>query len=596
MTVTTAQIRKIAEIYFGVELGNDLVAALKTTAVAGGDWLFHEGDDGSTLYLLVHGRLQVWTETSDRQPLRLLGEVTAGESVGEIGLLTGEKRSAGVRAIRDSLLISIDREAFERLAVSHPSLVMQLAANVATLLRSQASRGARASWRLNTIALVPLTDNDRTRVFCNDVAAGLAASARTLELTEDNLAGLGAPLTSVGGGETIPEALQTWLHDQETRTDYVLYRCRAVDDAWSRFALRQSDLIVYVADARGDPQPAAWESRLLASKGAVTGKQALVLLQPGSSRPVSDTDRWLQPRRADFHLHARADVAGDTARVVRIISGSAVGLVLGAGGARGFAHIGVYRALLEAGVPIDWVGGTSIGAIFAAAIAAGWSYEETVRIARHSFVAVKPFSDYTLPLVALLRGRRMERELRASQDYRIEDLPIPFFCISSVLDNGRMQVHEHGDLPAALRASAALPGVIPPAVVEKRLTIDGSVLNSLPVDIMRQKPVGRVIAVDLSASKTYEVEYASVPSPWSILSSRYLPFRKRIRAPSITTTMLKATEIGTQEKVRQARTHADLLLQPPVRKFGITNVKAFDRIIDAGYVHACKKLKEWPSR
>jgi NTE family protein len=156
-----------------------------------------------------------------------------------------------------------------------------------------------------------------------------------------------------------------------------------------------------------------------------------------------------------------------------------------------------------------------------------------------------------------------------------------------------MQIHESGSLPAALRASAALPGVIPPAVIDRRLAIDGSVLNSLPVDIMRHKPVGKVIAVDLSSNKSYDVDYNTIPSPWSILLSRYLPFRKKVRVPSITTTLLKATEIGTQEKVRQARADADLLLQPPVRMFGITNVRAFDQIIEAGYRNTCEELKKW---
>jgi predicted acylesterase/phospholipase RssA len=279
--------------------------------------------------------------------------------------------------------------------------------------------------------------------------------------------------------------------------------------------------------------------------------------------------------------------------VARVISGNALGLVLGGGGARGFAHLGVYKALLEVGVTVDWVGGASIGSIFGAPVAADWAYDKAYRIAKQSFVKGKPFSDYTLPVAALIRGRRMERELDANQDLQIEDMPLPFFCISSVLDSGELCLHETGHLSSALRAGAALPGVIPPAVVNRRLHIDGAVLNSLPVDLMMQKPVGKIIAVDLSSHKSYEVDYPAIPSPWAILAGRILPFARKYRVPSLATTMLKATEIGTQSQVRASGMQADLLLRPPVRQFGLTDVAAFDRIVETGYQYAKTELEKW---
>lgn len=251
------------------------------------------------------------------------------------------------------------------------------------------------------------------------------------------------------------------------------------------------------------------------------------------------------------------------------------------------------KALLELGITVDWVGGASIGSIFGAPVASDWSFDKAYRIARHGFVKVKPFSDYTLPLVALIRGRRMEREIQAHQDFQIEDLPIPFFCVSSVLDSGELHLHESGWLANALRASASLPGVLPPAVVDERLSVDGSVLNSMPVDIMLQKPVGKIIAVDLSSHKSYRIDYQTIPSPWVILAGRFLPFMRKYRVPSLATTMLKATEIGTQNQVRESGKQADLLLHPPVRQFGLTEVKAFEQIVETGYQYAIKELAKW---
>ena len=357
--------------------------------------------------------------------------------------------------------------------------------------------------------------------------------------------------------------------------------------------MRQSDLTLFIADSQDPFQISDWEARLRDGKGIATGKQAMALLQPDSDTEIIGTANWLQDREPDFHLHIRKDKADDVQRLARIISGNALGLVLGGGGARGFAHLGVYKALLELGITVDWVGGSSIGSIFGAPVASNWDYEMTHALARHSFVKIKPFSDYTLPIVALIRGRRMEREIQRHQNFSIEDMPIPFFCVSSILDSGELKLHEKGLLSSALRASASLPGVLPPTVIDRRLIIDGAVLNSLPVDIMMQKPIGKIIAVDLSSHKSYEVDYPAIPSPWAILAGRLLPFFRKYRVPSLATTILKATEIGTQNQVRESGKDADLLLRPPVRKFGLTEVKSFDDIVDAGYQYAKKELQIW---
>ncbi|NNJ66152.1 MAG: phospholipase, partial [Xanthomonadales bacterium] len=178
-------------------------------------------------------------------------------------------------------------------------------------------------------------------------------------------------------------------------------------------------------------------------------------------------------------------------------------------------------------------------------------------------------------------------------DFQIEDLPIPFYCVSCNLDTGSTNLHEHGDLPHALRASAALPGIIPPAIVNRRLTIDGAVVNNLPVDVMQAKPVSRILAVDLSSVAPVEVDYDDVPSPWAIFRGRYLPFSRRYRVPALSTIMLKATLLGTQERVNEQGRKADLLLKPPVRRYGMTEVKSFEQIVEAGYQHAREELTRW---
>jgi NTE family protein len=586
------------EKYFGIPLasGHALLDEVETRHLAGGEWLIHQGDSGDSLYFMVRGRLQAWAAGPEGQPRgRLLNEIVPGDSVGELSLLTGAPRTVGIQAIRDSLLVRLDREAFDRLAQEYPSLALRLASNVATLLQSTA-RSRPSTRDLKTISILPLDTTPRTAAFCRDLGELLDDGGSVLSLTANNLGRQGAPVAAVEGEDQVPHALAHWLHDQEGRHRFLLFRCDGAEPAWTRFAMRQSDLVLFVGDAAEDPAPRPWELSMAETSGATIARRMLVLLQPGPDRPIRDTARWLAGRRIDFHVHVREGCPEDVGRVARIVSGQALGLVLAGGAARGFAHLGVFRAMTELGLAVDWVGGTSLGAIMAAVLASPYSFDEAIALARGAFVQGKPFSDFTLPLVSLISGRRMDRLLRKNLDLMIEDLPIPFFCVSCHLDNGAMRVHDAGYLPDALRASASIPGIIPPAVVDHRLTVDGAVINNLPVDIMQQKPVGTIVAVDLSADHVVEVDYPALPSAWAVLRGRYLPFSRKYRVPGLSTVLLKATELGTLARVRELGRQADLLLQPPVRQFGMTEVKSFDRIVQAGYEHAMEHLPPWLER
>ena len=591
----TRRILDTLESYFKTSFDADdkLLDELEVKHLAGGEWLMKQGDPGDALYFLVRGRLQAWAKDKEGHNRgRFLNEIVPGDSVGELALLSGAPRAVGIQAIRDSLLIRLDRESFDRLAPDYPALVMRLATNVANLLQS--SFGSRSPARnLKAITILPLDASPRLENFCRELTLELENEGHTLSLAAGELGRKGAPVDSLQPGEAVPESLKNWLQDQENDYRFLVYHCGAGNTDWSHFALRHSDMVLMVGDASLDPAPRDWETDLLETSGSTIARQLLVLLQPPSNESIKGTSRWLADRRIDFHVHVREDKPDDLSRVTRIVSGNALGLVLAGGAARGFAHLGVHRAMEELGLPVDWVGGTSIGAIMGAAIASPISVEDSIVLAKKSFVEGKPFSDFTIPMMSLIRGNRMLRMLEEHLDYQIEDLPTPFFCVSCNLDTGSTNVHESGYLPDALRASAALPGIIPPAVVNQRLTIDGAVVNNLPVDLMRLKPVSRIVAVDLSSAEQVEVDYSTVPSPWAVFRGRYLPFSPRHRVPSLSNIMLKATLLGTLERVREQGQKADILLHPPVRKFGMTEVKSFEKIVQAGYTHAKSELTAW---
>ena len=223
----------------------------------------------------------------------------------------------------------------------------------------------------------------------------------------------------------------------------------------------------------------------------------------------------------------------------------------------GLAHIGVIRALREAGVPIDLIGGTSMGALIGAQPALGWDDATMLAINLKSFVQTKPVTlrDYTVPVYSLIRGRRLEQDLMSRYgDTCIEDLWIGFFCVSSDLTRARAKVHRDGPIWKAVRASIALPGVFEPVVDGKHLLVDGAVLNNLPADVMRQLGGGWVIAVDVSPERDLEVRTDRLPEPWKVVLGWLLPFARPPEHPNIVDLMMRTTLLGSVEKIDRKST------------------------------------------
>jgi NTE family protein len=277
----------------------------------------------------------------------------------------------------------------------------------------------------------------------------------------------------------------------------------------------------------------------------------------------------------------------DIHRLARMLTGNAVGLVLSGGGARGFAHIGVIKALRESGIPIDHCGGTSIGSIVASGVAAGWDDEQLVKRFRRTFVDQNPIGDYTLPLISLASGRRVSRLLRREVgDIDVEDLALPFFCISADLATAGMVVHRSGPLWRCLRASVAIPGVLPPVFQDQQILVDGGLVNHLPVDVMRGFGRGRVIGVDVGSKSSLaaceDVDELSVLERLRLVRGR--------RAPNILQLLLSAGSMSTKLASVANRQECSVMLTPQLEGIDILDWRAFDRAIDAGYRSTLERL------
>jgi predicted acylesterase/phospholipase RssA len=325
----------------------------------------------------------------------------------------------------------------------------------------------------------------------------------------------------------------------------------------------------------------------------------LVLLQPEGVHHPSGTVQWLEHVPVSRHHHLRLHREDDMRRLARSLAGRGVGLVLSGGGARCFAQIGVIRALQEASVPIDWVAGSSAGAVVGAQVALGWDWTTILDRSRR-LVDGRRLMDFTFPMVSLLAAGRLSRALaQLFDDIQIEDLWLGYFCTSSNLATASLRIHRQGPIRRAVRASCALPGVVPPLLEGGELLIDGGVLDNLPVEAMKEIcDGGPVIAVDISAEfqlgKAYQ--FGEGVSARQLVLNRVNPLaRTRLVVPSIVNILLRTVELQAVRSRMDQRVQADLYLQPPVDMFGIFETNSIDRLVEIGYRYAQEKFAGWRS-
>jgi len=554
------------------ELLDALIQSIEWLALPGGTTLFEAGDMPDALYFVLNGSLGAYAMTPDGHR-RLVGRIASGETVGEMALISGNPRNATIVALRDSELGRLPRAAFERLMLSHPQGLLRIAQLMVQRLDSS-QRQTRGSSRVRprTIAIVP-----------NEAAADAVTFAAQLATHLEHLGRAELVWSQRGAAHT-----SQWFHGIERANEFVVYVCDVAPTSWSRLCMRQADVVLLLT--RADSQVKEWPVKD-ANEGArqVQLRTELVLLHREHIVPGS-TAQWLDQLPGIAHHHVRN--TADIARVARMLAGNGIGVVLSGGGARGFAHLGVLRAMREAGVVIDAIGGTSIGAIIAAGYALGWSDEDSCARVRRSFVDTNPLNDYTLPFVSLVSGRKVSRLLRREFDSTaIEDMPLSFFCASSNLTTGRLAVHRRGELWRWLRASVAIPGVLPPVVHGGELFVDGASINNLPLEVMREAGLGRVIGIDVGADPAFTSDEVDSDAPplWKTLQW----FRARKHRVNILQILWRAGTINSAGQRAAKHDLADLLLQPPLEQIDLLNWRGFDRAIAAGYEYAKVKLAAW---
>ena len=535
-------------------------------SLPGGRVLFHAGEEADRLYFLLAGRLGVVQRTEGQEP-RFLGVVRPGEPAGEMSMIAGTAHTATVVALRDSELMAIPRAAFMRAVQKDPAVMGELA----QLMIHRARRtGGAAGGDPAVFGFVGLCPGAPVREL--------------VERLEIEISRLGYSVAAAGA--EVQSAPTEWFTGLEERHDVVLYAAGFEETGWKAIVGRQVDRLFCVCRADAEPSPGilTFAAPPLLEQHLVD----LVLVHPPAGPPPQSSVRWLDAAPIARLFHVRDGDAADVARMARVLTGQSVGLVLSGGGARAYAHIGVVRALHEAGVPIDFIGGTSMGGIIAAGVAMGWSDEELDWRIRKAFVESSPLDDIAVPLIAMTRGAKVRARMAEHfGDAEIADLWLPFFCISTDLTLGAYRLHRRGGLREALLASIALPGILPPVVAEDdHVLVDGAVTKNFPTDVMRAVHLGPTIGVDVGEARG--LTGADVRTPRSLLHW-FLSGDWR-RGPPVVSVLMRSATIMTAHELATAREFTDLLIAPDIGPVEIRDWKAYAPAVEAGHRAAVEAL------
>ena len=463
------------------ELVEQLAAKSRTRRLAAGKWLFREHDPGDEMYVVRAGRLEVVDEGADA----VIREYRRGDALGELALLTDSPRSASVRAARATEVIAVDQADFTELLHGSPALSSALNRSLSRRLqdtRASASYGPATAGDGRA---------DRARRHDPAVAARHPAGRRPA----------GPPVgrrarrcggTGRSGAQVQQAAVYGPLLDRaEAGHDLVLLvGGSALHEPWTKFCLQQADRILAVT-AGGPVPPVLGHYPELQACDLVAYDAA-----PGA---LAGWAAALDP--AGSHLIRETELGADVARMARRLAGTSVGIVLSGGGARAFSHIGVLEELTAAGVTIDRIAGVSMGAMIGALFAMGHDADEIDAICFEEWVQRRPLRDFTVPRHSLIRGERFQSMLhRTFGTTLIEELPRSFICGSAELRSGRLEIARYGPLWEAVGFSINLPVIAPPQVRGRKLFIDGSLVDNLPVKAMADMGEGPVIAVDVKAA------------------------------------------------------------------------------------------------
>ncbi|XP_072521317.1 patatin-like phospholipase domain-containing protein 7 [Salminus brasiliensis] len=636
LTVAHTVVRRVSSFVRQIDF------ALDWMAVEAGRAVYRQGDKSDSTFIVLSGRLRSVIMREDGKK-ELAGEYGRGDLIGVVEALTHMNRATTVHAVRDSELAKMPEGALNSIKRKYPQVVTRLIhllgqkilgnmqqVNGPLSVHGLGLHTPGSKWdagnpasNLATVSILPVSDEVPMTAFTLELQHALSAIGPTLLLTSDIIKQrLGAAAL-----DSVHEyRLSSWLGQQEDIHRIVLYQSDSTLTPWTQRCIRQADCILIVG--LGEQEPTVGELERMLEGSAVRAQKQLVLLHREDGPPPNGTAEWLNMRSwISRHLHLSCprrvfsrrslpklremyqrvfekppDRHSDFSRLARVLTGNAIALVLGGGGARGCSQVGIIRALCEAGIPVDLVGGTSVGSLMGALFADERSYSHMRVRAREwamDFSSIfKRILDLTYPVTSMFTGASFNSSIGGVfKGKQIEDLWLPYFNITTDITASSMRVHTDGSLWRYVRASMSLSGYLPPLCDPKdgHLLMDGGYINNLPADVARSMGAKVVIAIDVgSQDETNLTNYGDTLSGWWLLWKRLNPLAERVK-------VLNMAEIQTRLAyvccVRQLESVKDSdyceYIRPAIDRFGTLDFGKFDEIADVGYQHGKTVFDVW---
>uniref|UniRef100_A0A3Q4H8L3 lysophospholipase n=1 Tax=Neolamprologus brichardi TaxID=32507 RepID=A0A3Q4H8L3_NEOBR len=612
--------------------------ALDWMAVEAGRAVYRQGDKSDSTFIVLSGRLRSVIAKDDGKK-ELAGEYGRGDLIGVVEALTHMNRATTVHAVRDSELAKLPEGALNSIKRRYPQVVTRLIhllgqkilGNMQQVTGPLAARSLglhtpTSKWdagnpvsNLSTVAILPVSEEVPLTAFTLELQHALCGIGPTLLLTSDNIK---QRLGSAALDSVHEYRLSSWLGQQEDIHRIVLYQSDPSLTPWTQRCIRQADCIIIVG--LGEQEPTVGELERMLESSAVRAQKQLVLLHSEDGPPPRGTAEWLNmrswisrhhhlccPRRVFSRrslpklreLYQRVfekcpDRHSDFSRLARILTGNSIALVLGGGGARGCSQVGILRALNEAGIPVDMVGGTSIGSFMGALYAEEKSISR-MRVRAHEWAMV---SLHHVHVTHFLQSHSSHAFLCyvfffCFQPLHCQDLWLPYFNITTDITASAMRVHTDGSLWRYVRASMSLSGYLPPLCDPKdgHLLMDGGYINNLPADVARSMGAKVVIAIDVgSRDETNLTNYGDYLNGWWLLWKRFNPLAEKVK-------VLNMAEIQTRLAyvccVRQLELVKDSdyceYIRPPIDRYGTLEFGKFDEIAEVGHQHGKTLFDVW---
>jgi predicted acylesterase/phospholipase RssA len=578
---------------FNASIIQKIVSFLKIVNIKRGSVLMKENEAGNSMYFVFGGRLKA-TITEDDGSETLIGEIGQGEIIGEIALILGEPRIATIRALRDSVLLEFSRENFDNFTKDCPEAAMNIAR---FCVKRLITKKPYKRIKVTTVALVPAGENLLFSEFAMQFANTLGVIGSTLHLNQKKFQELyNQSIIHIEKNTLEDKKITSWLHEQEDKHNYVVYETDPTLTQWTLRCLKHADRIIYVGSSNTNPALNEIEIELSRNIDNTYLSKELVLLHKTKNQP-SQTKAWLTLRQLTDHHHMKIDSPKDYSKLIRFFTGNALGLVLGGGGTRGFGYVGLLRALEELRIEFDMVGGCSIGAGIGAFYASGYNSKEIHKKVTEFIKAYDSSIKYTFPMLSLMTGSVMWDQLhKGFGDTQIEDLWKKYFCVSTNLSKGDLEIYTSGSLWRHIATSMAIPGILPPTVDDQgNLHVDGGVINNLPVDVMRKHiGSGKIIAVGISSQIKQKYDPIEIgTSGWRILFEKLFYSKKhQNKIPNISEVIVSSMTLAGDRNVKVILKNADHFIDLNVKNYKLLQTKGIDELINSSYLACIKQLEK----